>query len=163
MVPGRHWEQAKTLPPFPSGMLILVQEFPMLPRVPRPSRPCRVTSAAGHLVVITHRGGGCGGPSLFSLLRLWAAGPCLPKGPSCSWLSFPVETFSQSLRPPDASGCGNCAGWGKMDCPGTPTRDTSPKPSRDPVCRMLDLHGMRAGEDRGQTYQQLSAPRTVQP
>lgn len=39
-------------------MLILVQEFPVLPRVPRPSRPCRVTSAAGHLVVITHWGRG---------------------------------------------------------------------------------------------------------
>lgn len=39
--------------PFPSGMLILIQEFPSLPRVPRPSRPCRVTSAARHLVAIT--------------------------------------------------------------------------------------------------------------
>lgn len=98
-------------------------------------------------------GGGCGGPSPSSLLRLWAAGPCLPKGPSCSWLSFPVETFSQSLRPLDASGCGNCAGLRKMDCPCPQLEPHPPKPSGDPICRMLDLCGVWAGEDKSQIYQ----------
>lgn len=160
--PGTENRPRHPHPPFPSGMLILVQEFPELPRVPRPSQPWRVTSAAGHLVVITHRGRGLWGPSPSSLLRLWAAGPCLPKGPSCSWLSFPVETFSQSLRPLDASGCGNCAGLGKMDCPCPQLEPHPPKPSGDPICRMLDLCGVWAGEDRGQIYQQLRGPLIVQ-
>lgn len=55
-------------------MLILVQEFPALPRVPRPSRPCRVTSAAGHLVVITHQGRG-----------LWWAQPVRPPQALGGW------------------------------------------------------------------------------
>lgn len=35
------------------------------------------------------------------------------------------------------------------------------KPSGDPVCRMLDLCGVRVKEARGQTYQQLRDPLTV--
>lgn len=52
-VPGTANRPGHPPSPFPFGMLILIQEFPSLPRVPRPSRPCRVTSAARHLVVIT--------------------------------------------------------------------------------------------------------------
>lgn len=139
-------------PPFPSGMLILVQEFPVLPRVPRPSRPCRVTSAAGHLVVITHRGWG-----------LWWAQPVQP-APALGGWSLSSEgaqlllaliscgDFLTVLETPGRLRLWELCWLGKDGLPLYPNRRHIPQTLKRPCL-----------QNAGPTYQQLRAPLTVQP
>lgn len=128
-------------------MLILVQEFPALPRVPRPSRPCRVTSAAGHLVVITHQGRG-----------LWWAQPVRPPQALGCW-SLSSEgaqllpaliscgDFLTVLKTPGRLRLWELRWLGKDGLYPHPQLEPHPpqKLSGDLVCRILDLCGVWGG------------------
>ena len=144
-------------------MLILVQEFPTLPRVPRPSRPCKVTSAAGHLVVITHRGRG-----------LWWAQPIQPsqtlggwslssKGAQLLLALISCGDFLTALETPRRLRLWELRWLGKDGrSPPQPQLEAHPlKPLGDSVYRMLDVCGVRAGEERGRLHQRLRGPLTV--
>lgn len=147
-VPGTENKPRTNRPPtpFPFGMLILVQEFATLPRVPRPSQPCRVTSAAGHLVVITYQGRG---------LR-WAQ----PVGPPQALGGWSLSSEGAQLLPTLIS-CGDfltvletpgCLRlwellWLRKDglYPHPQLEPHPPKPSGDLVCRIRDLCGVWGG------------------
>lgn len=140
--------------PFPFGMLILVQEFPTLPRVPRPSRPCRVTSAAGHLVAITHQGrGSWWAPSVQPLQALggWSLSS---EGAQLLLALISCGDFLTVLETPGRLGLWELGWFGKDGLfPRSLAGSTSPQTLRGPCCRLLDLCGVRAGEDRGQVQQ----------
>lgn len=115
---ARHGKQART-PPFPISFWNVdsdsrISKSPQSPTTLSALQSDVSCQASGSYYPITRGEGGHCGPSLRSLPGLRVAGPCLVKGPSCCWLSFPVETFSQSPRPQDALGCGNLTVSGKM-------------------------------------------------
>lgn len=152
--PGTENRPRHPHPPFPSGMLILVQEFPELPRVPRPSQPWRVTSAAGHLVVITHRGRG-----------LWWAQPVQPPQALGGW-SLSSEgaqlllaliscgDFLTVLETPRRLRLWELCWFGKDGLPLPPTGATSPQTLRGPY---LQNAGPMWGAGRGGQGSDISA------
>lgn len=153
----------KPAPPFPPGMLILVQEFPVLPRVPRPSRPCTVTSAAGHLVVITHGGRGLGGPAA-QPPRAQGGWSLSCEGAQLLLALISCGDFLTGLEPPGRRRLWEPGGFRKDGPPLSPMETRPPKPPGALRAEgAISVGGGEGWENRGGMCQQLRVPLTVHP
>ena len=149
LVPGtENKPRCSPPPPFPFGMLILVQEFPTLPRVPRPSRPCKVTSVAGHLVVITHQGRGLWWAQPVQSPRALGGWSLSSEGAQLLLALISCGDFLTALETPRRLGLWELRWLGIDGRFPHPQLEPHPlKPSGDPVYRMLGALGVKAGKD----------------
>lgn len=163
LVPGTENRPRTPPPPFPSGMLILVQEFPTLPRVPRPSQPCKVTSAAGHLVVITHRGRGLRWAQAVQPPQALGGWSLSSEGAQLLLALISCGDFLTALETPRRLRLWERRWFGKGGRSPQPQLEPPPlTPSGDPVYRRLDVGGMTAGGGgRGRLYLQPRGPLTL--